>query len=966
MARATFYNKRLLGHIDDIDFTDYQGIGSDPLYKRYKSVESVVKSRILPQYQSFLSCPFYEDGSIFWYVDEWNDAPQKFTELSGLEKERYTSIKAETIKHYQETLKKLNPEEFSILNGALKYINDEFIYCYDGKVVLIAWGMRLDDSKHTSEGKWFKTAVRYDKKKISFDLAGHGKLKTTIASIPYLTTISRNKGHIITTKDIPTIIAEEGYSFIGWNPNPVGHEVQEDIIFTAQYTKTNTTVPKAEDKEELMKVIFDAGANGVLKGGTSIEVSKGHILSKEEMPIVMANKGFLFTQWTPSINVPINNDTLFTAEYKQEFAQCNFSAGEHGTLQGNKVIKKPLGVTPIISEIPIVKPNKGYRFTGWDVNPLAALTNNKVCVAQYEKILPWYKRWWLWITGLFSGKGCLKWILWLLLIILLVWLLSWLLRGCDSDVLIDRNGNAVLPIDRVEKIDQITQPDGTIHDNNGTITNIVGSDGRLPENGVVPPIIGDGNIMPPIVSNPGTPDVIDNRLNIYFENENADLNKWAQDFKRLYSSDNYQIIGYDPNVKMIQIQIPEGQRNNIREELPMKISDQKFFIVDESIMVLHGNKSQSTANKGWHLKAAHVKEGWNITMGDPNLVVAIIDDGIDVNHSMFKGRFFNAYNVFTQNRALSSGQGHGTHVAGLALGSTEFYSDGAAGVAPNCKIMPVQVFDNGMCTFSSLASGIMYAIHNGANIVNISVGPSFQGLNQLPIEEQIKVAQQYFKNEEKVYRHIINVANKKNVILVFAAGNDNIVTAILPECRLTNNTVNVAACTPEYKSSTFTNYSLGTNMSAPGEGIYSAYPNNSFKMFDGTSMAAPIITGTIALMKTIKPDINVQQCIAVIQKTGKDLDKFIPPMVLIDQALIAVKSGDIPKEPIWSQILDTGSIEHNDDIISTEQSQNNEQSSTEVNNPTDDYSALKNLLKQLKEQRDALNKRINDLEKKIQ
>lgn len=89
-------------------------------------------------------------------------------------------------------------------------------------------------------------------------------------------------------------------------------------------------------------------------------------------------------------------------------------------------------------------------------------------------------------------------------------------------------------------------------------------------------------------------------------------------------------------------------------------------------------------------------------------------------------------------------------------------------------------------------------------------------------------------------------------------------------------------------------------------------------------------------------------------------------MVLIDQALIAVKSGDIPKEPIWSQILDTGSIEHNDDITSTEQSQNNEQSSTEVNNPTDDYSALKDLLKQLKEQRDALNKRINDLEKKIQ
>ena len=966
MARATFYNKRLLGHIDDTDFTDYQGIGSDPLYKRYKSVESVVKSRILPQYQSFLACPFYEDGNIFWYVDEWNNTPQKFTELSDAEKKHYTHIKDDTLKHYQETLKKLNPEEFAILNGALKYINDEFIYCYDEKIVLIAWGMRLDEEKHTSDGKWFKTAVKYDKKKISFDLAGHGKLETTIASGPYLTTISRNKGHIITTKDIPTIIAEEGYNFIGWNPNPIGHEVQEDIIFTAQYTRKNTTAPKAEDKEELVKVIFDAGTNGVLKGGTSIEVSKGHILSKEEMPIVMANKGFLFTQWTPSINVPINNDTLFTAEYKQEFAQCNFSAGEHGTLQGNKVIKKPLGVTPIISEIPIVKPNKGYRFTGWDVNPLAALTNNKVCVAQYEKILPWYKRWWLGFTSFFSGKGCLKWLLWLLLIILLIWLLSWLLRGCDSDISVDRYGNTILPIDETEKIEQITKPDGTIYDNNGSIGNIIGNDGRLPENGVVSPIIGDGDIMPPIVSNPGTPDVIDNRLNIYFEDNNADLNKWVQDFKQIYPSDSYKIIGYDPNVKMIQIQIPEGQRDNIRKELPIKIPDQNFFVVDESIMVLHGNKSQSSANKGWHLKAAHVKEGWEITKGDSNLVVAIIDDGIDVDHRMFQGRFFKAYNVFTQNRALSVGEGHGTHVAGLAVGSTEFYSDGAAGVAPNCKIMPVQVFDNGMCTFSSLASGIMYAIHNGANIVNVSIGPSFQGLNQLPIEEQIKVAQQYFKNEEKVYRRIINAANEKNVILVFAAGNDNIVTAILPECRLTNNTVNVAACSSEYKSSIFTNYSLGTNVSAPGEGIYSAYPNNSFKQFDGTSMAAPIITGTIALMKSIKPDINVKQCIAVIQKTGKNLDEFIPPMVLIDQALIAVKNGDIPEEPIWSQILDTGSIEHNDDITSTEQSQNNEQSSTEVNNPTDDYRALRDLLKQLKEQRDALNKRINDLEKKIQ
>ena len=470
--------------------------------------------------------------------------------------------------------------------------------------------------------------------------------------------------------------------------------------------------------------------------------------------------------------------------------------------------------------------------------------------------------------------------------------------------------------------------------------------------------------MPPVVSNPGTPDVVDNRLNIYFEDEQADLNKWAQDFKRIYPSDDYQIIGYDPNVKMIQIQIPAGQRNRVREELPGKITDQEFFVVDESIMTLHGHESQANSNapKGWHLKATHVKEGWSITKGDPNTVIAIIDDGIDVNHKMFSGRFYKAYNVFTQNRALSSGQGHGTHVAGLAAGSDEFYNEGAAGVAPKCKIMPVQVFDNGMCTFSSLASGIMYAIHNGADVVNVSVGPSFQGLDQLPVEEQIQVASQYFKNEERVYKHIIKAAKEKNVILVFAAGNDNIVTAILPECRSVTNTVNVAACTPDFKSSDFTNYLLGTNVSAPGVNICSAYPSSSFKSFDGTSMAAPIISGTIALMKGIKKDITAKQAIAVIQSTGRELDKFIPPMVLIDKAVQAVKDGNIPSEPVWTQRIEQGTIEH---VGSNPSSGSGVTSPNDGAQTGDDYGSLRDLLKQLKEQRDALNQRINEIEQKL-
>lgn len=905
MAGHTFFGKQKLCYTEVSDFTDYQGIGHDPMYKRYDSVFSVVKRAVPSDLHHFLATPEYldDEDQICWHVDNWNECPSRLTDLSGAEYDRYKSILEDTVRKYKSSIMDLNGEDLQIMAGAIKYIDDDRVYCGDGKVYLVAWGMTPDVRQHKVVGSVIHDFEYVKKYKISFDVGEHGTLSKLDKSM------NRAEGATLSSADLPELTVMEGWNFIGWEPTPLGHVVTSDMSFTAKYEKAATPVTPP-------------------------------------VPPV-----------PPIPPVPPVPPT-------PDYFNCRFDAGEHGKINGASNVRKEANTRLANGEIPGVTPNKGYKFKGWNVSPHNMLVDgDKVFTAQYEEIIPWYRRWWLWLTGLFAGlfagKGCLKWLLWLLLGILLCWILSWLLNSCGG-----RHGRTILPDDRADRIEHVTNPDGTIHDNNGSIGSIIGDDGRLPEDGVVSPIVGEDGTIPPIVSNPGTPDVIDNRLNIYFEDENADLNKWAQDFKRIYPSDDYQITGYDPNVKMIQIQIPAGRRNQVREELPSKITDQEFFVVDESIMTLHGHESQANDNapKGWHLKATHVKEAWTITKGDPNVVVAIIDDGIDVNHKMFSGRFYKAYNVFTQNRALSPGQGHGTHVAGLAVGSADFFNEGAAGVAPNCKIMPVQVFDNGMCTFSSLASGIMYAIHNGADVVNISVGPSFPGLDQLPVDEQIQVANQYFKNEERVYKHIIKTAKEKNVVLVFAAGNDNIVTAILPECRSVTNSVNVAACTSEYKSSDFTNYLLGTNVSAPGVNIYSAYPTNSFKMFDGTSMAAPIISGTIALMKTYKKDITAKQAIAVIQSTGRDLDKFIPPMVLIDKAVLAVKNGNIPSEPVWTQRIEQGTIEH----IGTDPSAGAvAEPPTSGSQTTDDYSSLRNLLKQLKEQRDALNQKINEIEQKL-
>ena len=77
----------------------------------------------------------------------------------------------------------------------------------------------------------------------------------------------------------------------------------------------------------------------------------------------------------------------------------------------------------------------------------------------------------------------------------------------------------------------------------------------------------------------------------------------------------------------------------------------------------------------------------------------------------------------------------------------------------------------------------MYALHHDADVVNISIGPSFKGLNVLPVEQQAEIAKTQFQNVAFLWARVCKLAAKKNTILVFAAGNDDILTSIPPENR---------------------------------------------------------------------------------------------------------------------------------------------------------------------------------------
>ncbi len=820
MDNHTFIGKRKVGSTEICDFTDYQGIGRDPLYKRYESVYSIVKKHINPRYAHFLAAPDYStnDDAVNWYIDEWTETPELLNNLQADKKSKYQQIKDETVSHYREIINNLSGEELQVMACALRYIDDDFIFCCDDKVFIVAWGMTPDTRKHISKGELVHESPSVTKYKLTFDEGEYGTLSSKLSGH-----ISLLENTEISSNDIPDISPSDGYKFIGWEPNPLGMKVISDMTFVAKY-----------DKADIPPVV----------------------------PPV-----------PPTPPQPRN-------------ATCRFNAGEHGTLNGNSEVTKTIGSRLLTSDIPNVTPNKGFTFKGWDSNPVDLLVKgNTTFNAVYEKNHLWYNKLWLWLTGC----GCLKWLLWALLALLLLLLFSWLFKGCHS---CSRSVNGV------DEPDKIVTAAGDTIDDNGVVTPISLHDGRLPDDAsVVAPIRDENGQTPPIEREPGVPPVISNRLFLFLENENDNVDALAIDFKKAYPGDQYSIIGFDRDVKSLLIQIPENERDEIRRTINSRIPNHKFIVFDEEIYELNGHISTTSASSpGWHLNAVKAQDGWKISKGNPSVIVAVIDDGIDASHPVFKGRIVNAYNVYTQNNALSRGEGHGTHTAGLAVGSLDYQNQGAAGIAPDCMLMPVQVIDNNMCPLSALVSGVMYSVHKGADVVNISIGPSFQGLNQLPIELQNQIAQTQFKNVEKLWNRVCKLAADKKSILVFAAGNDDILSSIPPENR-SAVAITVGAVDQKLYPTDFTNYGPCTDISAPGKEIYSSFPVKDFKSCDGTSMAAPIVSGTVALMKSLKKDLTVEQARNVLYKTGCDVYGNMPPMVQVNLALEAVKRGDFSTPP---------------------------------------------------------------------
>jgi len=232
--------------------------------------------------------------------------------------------------------------------------------------------------------------------------------------------------------------------------------------------------------------------------------------------------------------------------------------------------------------------------------------------------------------------------------------------------------------------------------------------------------------------------------------------------------------------------------------------------------------------------------------------VAVIDTGLDFNHSLFQGRIASPVYDFVDNDGNPSDElygaasGHGTFVAGLI-----------ALTAPDARIMPLRAFSSdGRGTSFDIARAIRFATDNGADVINMSFGM---------LEEDMLIKDAL----EDAYRRVYMVAS---------AGNDNLNTIQFPADTV-SFILSVTSTTTNDIKAPFANYNSKMYAAAPGVSLYSAYPGDGWAWWSGTSFSTALVSGEAALLLSLNPRLKSETLNRIIILSGRNLDPLNPEYI---------------------------------------------------------------------------------------
>ena len=252
----------------------------------------------------------------------------------------------------------------------------------------------------------------------------------------------------------------------------------------------------------------------------------------------------------------------------------------------------------------------------------------------------------------------------------------------------------------------------------------------------------------------------------------------------------------------------------------------------------------------WGLTKIDAPQAWAVTRGKDTVVVAVVDTGVDYTHPDLVGRVdtANDYDFVNGDSDAMDDNGHGTHVSGI-IAATADNGIGGAGVAPECKVLPVKVLDSkGSGDTIGVAAGIRYAADAGAKIINLSLaGPS-----------------------DATMGDAVAYAQDKGCVVVAAAGNEGSSAGASYPARYVK-VIGVGATDSSNAHATFSNYGPGVDIAAPGVNILSTVPGGGYESWSGTSMASPFVSAVAALVWSEYSSWDSTQVIGRVLATAQDI-----------------------------------------------------------------------------------------------
>ncbi|HET6498692.1 MAG TPA: S8 family serine peptidase [Coriobacteriia bacterium] len=333
-------------------------------------------------------------------------------------------------------------------------------------------------------------------------------------------------------------------------------------------------------------------------------------------------------------------------------------------------------------------------------------------------------------------------------------------------------------------------------------------------------------------------------------------------------------------IAQIDVEIVEVPRGRSVEGLieMYKRSPNVAFAEPDYIAAVELTPDDPLYPQQWAHEYSNTPAAWHETSGSSNTIIAFLDTGLEITHPDIAGRVVAGYDFVNKDADPSDDHGHGTRVTGLAA-ATGNNALGVAGVDWGAQIMPVKVMNSsGTGSWSAVASGITYAVDNGADVINMSLG----GTPSITLETAVRYAYD------------------KGVTLVAAAGNDGAEIARYPAAY--PEVIAVGSVCAD-RLSAFSNYGSHLAVVAPGEGVYTITLGGGYRASAGTSAASPFVAGLAALLHATKPGISPAEVKAAITSTARDLgdqgwDKYFGyGHIDAAAALAAVESAAPAPEP---------------------------------------------------------------------